>query len=166
MHPPQSEGLGHETTSDRVHNQFHQIGQYWVHTFLLEFQMRMPRTMIWDSATTTEYLSLWEFTLEKKMALMTAHDSILAARVKQTRDTNRKRLTSPFRAGDLVYLSSKNISFLKGLARKLIPKFLGPYKILWDFGNSLFQLDLPPHLKRQGVHNVFHSSLLHIHILN
>ena len=133
--------------------------------FFLNFG-RMPRTMIWDSATTTEYPSVREFALEKKMALMAAHDSILAARVKQTRDANRKRLTAPFRVGDLVYLSSKNISFPKGLARKLIPKFLGPYKILRNFENSSFQLDLPPNLKRRGVHDVFHSSLLRIHIPN
>ncbi|KAF8814453.1 hypothetical protein BYT27DRAFT_7022568, partial [Phlegmacium glaucopus] len=33
-------------------------------------------------------------------------------------------------------------------------------------GNSSFQLDLPPHLKRRGVHDVFHSSLLCIHVPN
>ena len=111
-------------------------------------------------------MSVQEFALEKKMALMTAHDSLLAARVKQTRDANRKRLTALFRVGDLVYLSSKNISFPKGLAQKLIPKFLGPYKVLRDYNNSSFQLDLPPHLKRWGVHDIFHSSLLRIHIPN
>ena len=84
--------------------------------FFLNFG-RMPRAMIWDSAPTMEYPSVWGFALENKMVLMTAHDSILAARVKQTRDANRKRLTAPFRVGDLVYLSSKNISFPKGLAR-------------------------------------------------
>jgi hypothetical protein len=74
---------------------------------------------------------------------MAAHDSILAARVKQTRDATRKRWTVPFTMGELVYLSSKNITFAKGLARKLIPKFISPYKILEDFGNSSFRLDLP-----------------------
>jgi hypothetical protein len=99
----------------------------------------------------------------KKLALMAAHDSILAARVKQTRDANRKRQASPFSEGDLVYLSSKNIKFPKGLARKLIPKYLGPYKILKDFENYSFRVDLPSHLKQRGVHDVFHSSLLRIH---
>ena len=68
--------------------------------------------------------------------------------------------------GDLVYLSTKNISFPKGLARKLIPKFIGLYKLLKDFGNTSFQLDLPSHLKRRGVHNVFHASLLQIYMAN
>jgi hypothetical protein len=66
----------------------------------------------------------------------------------------------------LVYLSTKNISFPKGLARKLIPKFIRPYKILKDFKNQSFLIDLPSHLKQRGIHNVFHAALLRIHIPN
>ena len=33
-----------------------------------------------------------------------------------------------------------------------------------DYSNSSFQLDLPPHLKWCGIHNVFHTSLLRIHM--
>ena len=124
---------------------------------------RMPRSMIWNSAPPTEFPSVRNFALQKKLALIAAHDSIIAARVKQTRDANRKRQVSPFSEGDLVYLSSKNIKFPKGLARKLIPKYLGPYKILKDFENYSFRVDLPSHLKQHGVHDVFHSSLLRIH---
>jgi hypothetical protein len=97
---------------------------------------------------------------------MAAHDSVIAARVKQTRSANRKRQASPFENGDLVYLSSKNITFEKGLARKLIPKFIGPYSITRDFGNGSFQLDLPAVMKQRGVHDVFHSSLLRVHVPN
>ena len=97
---------------------------------------------------------------------MSAHDSILATRVKQIRDANRKRQEVPFKKGDFVYLSNKNISFPEGLAQKLIPKYISPYKILDDFNNQSFKIDLPPHLKQRGIHNVFHSSLLKIHIPN
>ncbi|KIK50612.1 hypothetical protein GYMLUDRAFT_144722, partial [Collybiopsis luxurians FD-317 M1] len=65
-----------------------------------------------------------------KQAIMEAHDSILAARVKQTRDANRRRRSVPFQEGDLAYISTQNISFPKGYARKLVPKYIGPYKIL------------------------------------
>ena len=133
--------------------------------FFLNFG-RMPKSMIWPSSSSSEYPSVRDFALQKKLALMAAHDSILAARVKQTKDANKKRQSVPFKTGDLAYLSTKNISFPRGLARKLLPKFLGPYKILQDFGNASFQLDLPPQLKRRGVHDVFHSSLLRIHIPN
>ncbi|KAF7326222.1 Gag-pol polyprotein [Mycena kentingensis (nom. inval.)] len=36
----------------------------------------------------------------------------------------------------------------------------------WDFGNNSFRLDLPPEMKQRGIHNVFHASLLRIHIAN
>jgi hypothetical protein len=133
--------------------------------FFLNFG-RMPRAMIWNDATSKEFPAIREFALQKKLALMDAHDSILAARVKQTKDANKKRQSLPFQTGDLAYLSSKNISFPKGLARKLIPKYLGPYKITQDFGNSSFKLELPYHLKKRGVHDVFHASLLRIHVPN
>ena len=133
--------------------------------FFLNFG-RMPRAMIWETAASTEFPSIREFANQKKLALMSAHDSILAARVKQTQDANKRRQDVPFQEGDLVYLSSQNISFPKGLAWKLIPKFVGPYRILKDFKNASFQLELPPHLKKRGVHNVFHSSLLRIHVPN
>ncbi|KZT28186.1 hypothetical protein NEOLEDRAFT_1032729, partial [Neolentinus lepideus HHB14362 ss-1] len=64
-----------------------------------------------------------------KQAIMSAHDSIIAARIKHTRDANRHRQPAPFTVGDFVYLSTKNISFPKGLARKLLPKWIGPYRI-------------------------------------
>ncbi|KJA14723.1 hypothetical protein HYPSUDRAFT_98007, partial [Hypholoma sublateritium FD-334 SS-4] len=70
------------------------------------------------------------FALQRKLAIISAHDSILAARVKQTKDANKHRRPAPFEEGDLVYLSTKNILFPAGLARILIPKFVGPYKIL------------------------------------
>jgi hypothetical protein len=68
---------------------------------------------------------------------MSVHNSILAARIKQTQDANWKRQSIPLLKGDLAYLSTQNISFQKGLAQKLIPKFIGPYKILQVFGNVL-----------------------------
>jgi hypothetical protein len=126
----------------------------------------MPRSLLWNSDRTREYLGVANFALQRRLAIMAAHDSIIAARVKQTRSANRKRQYAPFEQGDLVYLSSKNIKFEKGLARKLIPKFIGPYSIIRDFGNGSFQLDLPANMKQRGVHDVFHSSLLRVHVPN
>lgn len=127
---------------------------------------RMPRPMIWDSAPKDEYPAIRNFALQKKLAIIAAHDSILAARVKQTRNANRKRQIAPFKEGDLVYLSTKNISFPTGLARKLVPKFIGPYKITRDFGNHSFKLELPNRMIQRGIHDVFHASLLRIHVPN
>ena len=87
---------------------------------------RMPRSMVSISAPPIEFPSI----LKKELALMVAHDSILSARAKQTREANRKWQASPFNGNDLVYLSTENIAFPRRLARKLTPKYIGPYKIL------------------------------------
>ena len=127
---------------------------------------QIPKAMVWNSASPMEYSNVQEFAQKKKLALISAHDSIIGARIKQTRDANRKRHSVPFKEGDFVYLSMKNITFAKGLAQKLIPKFIGPYKIIRNFNNQSFRIELPVHLKRRGLHDVFHSSLLRIHVPN
>ena len=103
---------------------------------------RMPRSMIWEHASATEYPGVRAYAQKVKYAIMAANDSVLAARIKQTRDANRKRRPAPFEKDDLVYVSTKNMSLPKGLARKLIPKFIGPYRIFEGFGNKL---QLLPH---------------------
>lgn len=54
----------------------------------------------------------------------------------------------------------------KGLARKLAPKFIGPYKIVKDYGNNSYLIDLPPELRKRGIHPVYHSQYLRVHIPN
>ncbi|KIJ59015.1 hypothetical protein HYDPIDRAFT_101527, partial [Hydnomerulius pinastri MD-312] len=53
--------------------------------------------------------------------------------------------------------------FPKGLVQKFMPKYIGPYKILKDYHNNSFLIELPSCLKQQGVHPVFHSLYLQIH---
>jgi hypothetical protein len=123
---------------------------------------RMPRSMILDAGGSSEYPGV-RFSPKTRSR---AHDSILAARVKQTRLANRKRRPTPFIEGDLVYISTKNLSLPKGRARKLFSKYIGPYPIEKSFGNNSFRVQLPPELSRRGVHPVYHSSqaLLRIHV--
>ncbi|KAF9447436.1 hypothetical protein P691DRAFT_637823, partial [Macrolepiota fuliginosa MF-IS2] len=70
------------------------------------------------------------FVQRMKDTVMSAHDAIINARVKQTHLANKKWHEAPFTTGDLVYLSTKNLSILKGRARKLAPKFIGLFKVL------------------------------------
>ena len=44
----------------------------------------MLRSMIWDSNSSAKFLSVRNFALQKNLAIMSAHDSILSARVKQS----------------------------------------------------------------------------------
>ena len=97
---------------------------------------RIPRTMLWNSSEVNQYPGVTEFAERIKHALISAHDSILTAQIKQIRNANRKRQLAKFTEGDLVYLSTENMSIKKGRARKLTPKFVGPYKILKDNKNN------------------------------
>ena len=97
---------------------------------------RIPRTMVWNSPMDNQYPGVTEFAERIKHALIAAHDSIIAARVKQTRNANRKRQPAKFEEGDLVYISTENMSIKKERARKLAPKYIGPYRILKNYNND------------------------------
>jgi hypothetical protein len=127
---------------------------------------RMPRSFIWESTNSSEYPGVSTFAQKIKSAIMSAHDSILAARVKQTRTANRRRQLSPFKEDDLVYISTNNMSIPKKLARKLVPKYVGPYLITKDYGNNSYKVKISARLKQRGIHDVFHASLLRIHVPN
>jgi len=61
--------------------------------------------------------------------------------------------------GELVYLSMENLNLPKGQARKLMPKFIGPYPILTSRpALSTYELDLPDSLKSRRIHLTFHVS--------
>jgi len=55
---------------------------------------------------------------------------------------------------------------MKGLARKLIPKYAGPYLITEDFRNNSYRVDIPASMRQRGIHDVFHASLMRIHVPN
>ena len=55
----------------------------------------------------------------------------------------------------------------KGRAKKLLPKFIGPYKVVEvHTAASTVTLELPPELTARRVHPTFHVSLLRAHIPN
>jgi hypothetical protein len=61
----------------------------------------------------------------------------------------------------LVYLLTKNLNLFQGRARKLCPKFMGPYKVLTtNKGSSMYTLELPKALQEQRIFPSFHISLL------
>jgi len=122
---------------------------------------RMPASMIWNA--NSEFPGVRVFAQRMKDVVVSAHDTIIAARVKQTELANRKRKEAPFVKGDLVYLLTANLALPKNRARKLVPKFIGPLRIVEDYNNNTYLLDLPAELKQGGVHPAFHANLLRIH---
>jgi hypothetical protein len=105
--------------------------------------------------------------------LLCAHDAVIASRITQTYQANKRRRDEsssskfPFKEGDLTYLLTQNLALPKGRARKLLPKYIGPYKILKTTqDNSTVNLELSDELKARGIHPTFHTSLLKPFVAN
>ena len=90
----------------------------------------MPQTGI-PTTTDTHFQGVQQFVEQARSNLLAAHDAILENRILQAFHANKKRRIDPeYKRDNFVYLSTKNLTLLKGRARKLVPKFIGPYKIL------------------------------------
>ena len=94
-----------------------------------------------------------------------AHEAIIVSCVFQWHYANAHRHQEPtIKQGDLVYLVTKNLSLPKGRVSKLVPKYVGPYKVLQAYPEtSNYTLELPSELVRRQVHPKFHVSLLRPH---
>ncbi|KAJ9511980.1 hypothetical protein QJQ45_004436 [Haematococcus lacustris] len=71
---------------------------------------------------------------------------------------NKGRQEVEYHTGQLVLLSTKNLRMKPGKAKKLLPRFIGPFKVLEHVGPVAVRLDLPQAMVR--MHPVFHVSLL------
>lgn len=61
-------------------------------------------------------------------------------------------------------MSTKNLALPKNRARKLTPRYIGPYEVIEANVPTLtFMLKLPPELQERRIHNKFHASLLRPH---
>ena len=63
-----------------------------------------------------------------------------------------------FKQGDYVWLSTVNLRSRLHGTPKLMPRFVGPFKITKVINDTTYMLDIGE--TRKKVHNVFHSSLL------
>jgi hypothetical protein len=53
-----------------------------------------------------------------------------------------------YKVGDLIYLSMENLSLPKGWVKKLLPKYIGPYKVIETHNQaSTIKLELPAPLE-------------------
>uniref|UniRef100_A0A6I8SLL9 Chromo domain-containing protein n=1 Tax=Xenopus tropicalis TaxID=8364 RepID=A0A6I8SLL9_XENTR len=82
--------------------------------------------------------------------------------VHKTFADRRRKPSPPYKVGEKVWLSSKNIR-LKVPSPKLGPKFLGPFSISEVINPVAVRLQLPPEMR---IPNVFHVSLLKPVVLN
>jgi hypothetical protein len=102
-----------------------------------------------------------DFISEIHTAVTTAHDSIIRANNYTTTRANQHRRPSHFKVGDTVLLSTRNLlSDTYTGARKLMPKFCGPFAITEKINAVTYRLNLSQPLLARGVHNAFHAKLL------
>ena len=103
-----------------------------------------------------------DFALIAKWNILEAHDHILASRIQQTHHANQRRRPEPeLKAGDLVFLSTENLRLPKHRARKLVPKYIGPYRVT-EYSNRSHTatLALPEELCKRQIYDKFHVSRL------
>jgi hypothetical protein len=103
-----------------------------------------------------------DFADKARWNLLSAHDHIIAARVQQTHQANhRRRREEPLKPGDLMFLSTDELRLPKARARKLVPRFIGPYRVTeYNARAHTAKLALPDELRSRRIYDVFHVSRL------
>ncbi|KAJ9509206.1 hypothetical protein QJQ45_001464 [Haematococcus lacustris] len=91
-------------------------------------------------------------------AVANARKCMAAAQSRQAACANKARRDVEYKVGQNVLLSTKNLKLRPGKARKLIPRYVGPFEILLLVGAVAVKLDLPASMSR--LHPVFHVSLI------
>jgi hypothetical protein len=97
----------------------------------------------------------FEADLRERLARAKACLEAAQARQKANADGRRKAVT--FTLGQEVLLNTKNITFKTPGTRKLMPRYIGPFRIEKLVGPVAAKLSLPPELR---IHPVFHVSLI------
>jgi hypothetical protein len=98
-----------------------------------------------------------EFISTMQHDLSIAKSALHAARERQKHYADRKTRPLEFKEGDQVMLSTQNLRLKVPGTPKLMPKWLGPLKVLKRVSPVAYKVTLPPALR---VHDVFHVSLL------
>ena len=119
-------------------------------------------------STDTTFKGVKQFAQQVAWNLLDMHDAILEERIGQMQYSNKHcKPGIEYQINDLVYLSTKNLALPKHRAQKLMPKFIGPYKVLKVINNSLnIMIKLPQEFKDRRINPMFHTSLVQPYIKN
>ena len=95
---------------------------------------------------------------EADVATNEAQANLELAQGRRKGQAEKRRTEEPnLKEGTEVLLSTKNIQWMRPGARKLLPLWIGPFKVVQKVGRVAYKLDLPPEMR---MHNVFHVNLL------
>jgi hypothetical protein len=117
----------------------------------------MPTMIFQLPESNTAPPGIRSFAQQALQNLAAMHNTIIASHVFQWHYANLCRCQEPtIKQGDLVYLATKNLLLPKGRASKIMPKYVGPYKVLQAYPEtSNYMLGLPSELVRRRVHPSF-----------
>ncbi|SCZ92430.1 BZ3501_MvSof-1269-A2-R1_Chr2-1g04386 [Microbotryum saponariae] len=121
----------------------------------------LPRCWPSDSWSVSDVPRAEAFARIRQLRNLDVTDAIIGARLNQSHQANKhQRPDDPaFRTGSYVYLSTKNLAVPDGMKSKLLPRYIGPFRIRAAIpATSSYDLELPPAMSR--VHNRFHARLL------
>jgi len=121
----------------------------------------IPQTI--QSVGISEFAGVQEFAKNARDSVIRAHNALIESHVDQTHyaNANRRHDDDRLEKGKFAYLSTENLSLPKARARKLMPKYIGPYEIIsCNKENSHYTLALPDELLKRQIHPMFHAKLL------
>ncbi|KAE8914030.1 hypothetical protein PF003_g1323 [Phytophthora fragariae] len=104
--------------------------------------------------------SAQDFLLKQDAILKMAQDAMSEAQTRMKSYYDKNRIAQDFKPGDMVLLDGRNLDIRhKGFAqaKKLAPRFIGPYPVVKQVHHDSYELRLSKGLK---LHPVFHTSLL------
>jgi hypothetical protein len=90
-----------------------------------------------------------QFSLGVQAAVRKAKQLLAAAQDRQKALTNAGRRDVVFAPDDMVWLNTKNLTLRHPGTRKLLPRYVGPFKIMQRIGEVAYKLMLPAKLKMQ-----------------
>ena len=124
---------------------------------------RMPNqiSQITDRLRAGKAQSAIKLSLQMQANLQYAKACLETAQARQKAYFDQSRIERSFEEGEYVLLNTKNLTLKNDqgtVARaKLLPKYIGPYRVLRKVGKVAYELELPEACR---IHKVFHVSLL------
>lgn len=94
---------------------------------------------------------------ERRAAVHRARECLKQARARMKEQFDKHRLPKEFAPGDRVLVSTENLKFKGHNAKKLLPRFVGPFTVIEKVGSVSYKLALPDTMR---VHPVFNVEML------